>query len=472
MVWGLEFELTDIPGIIAALGFIGLGIWVFALDPGSRLHRTFGLLSFVRGGFLLAVRLGEWVWTLMGRMAGYFDIAIPFAILAFALAYRDRFNPDPKRRFDARRVTPWILVAGVVAEIAYFLDHDVYLEGPLFPVFGTSMAAFGIFGLILARTANTARKITTRRAALLGSFAFTIEIAYQGTWQSSESITEIITGFDRANYLRPVVAIDQLLILSSVVLALVATGTILRGRDGSDRFASWYPALIAASVVVGIGLAVGFALALDAGDGVVVERWIGVHFFVGGLYFLASLVVLTYAVLKQRLFNINWKLNRTVRGTTLAGVFVALLFTLSEGLQVVFQQFATTSGGLNENIGSILSVVGAGIVVFVLHPVQRFAERVARQTVPNSKPVTAMSHPERVALYREQAELAWLDGQLKRKERLLLDGLRARLDLSIQEAADVERAAMQAAPSVGLENRSVATTGSRPRTAARKRRRS
>ena len=181
---------------------------------------------------------------------------------------------------------------------------------------------------------------------------------------------------------------------------------------------------------------------------------------------ISGLLVIAYAVLRQRLLNIQWKLRIAVRGTTLAGIFLAVLFALSEGLQVVFQRQAEQSG-ISEGVGSAIGIVGAGIVVFALHPVQRFAERLALRTVPNGKPIDTMSNPERTALYREQAELAWLDGELRRKERLLLDGLRHRLGMSLAEAAQIESDAMRRTTGIGFQNRSF---GEPPRDVTRPRR--
>lgn len=470
MVWGVEVDPTDIPGILAAIGFLGFGIWVFFLDPGSRLHRAFSLLMVLRAGFILFVRLGENVTSVMGRVAGYFEIVIPVAALYFGLAYRDRIRGKKTvSRFNATNMLPILLGAAVVLEVAYWRDHELLNSGPFLALFGLSYLAFGIFAWVLARAATATRQgPITRHFAILGSFGLAIEAAYQATWQFSESVTEIVAGEPgRAQYLLWYIQVSQLGHLFAALLSIGAAFLILtRGTTWTLRQRWNFAAPIFFAAALAIPFAVMFALQLVSRDGAGIERWIAIHRVAGGLAMLAGLLVIAYAVLRQRLLNIQWKLRVAVRGTTLGGIFLAVLFALSEGLQVVFQRQAEQSG-ISEGVGSAIGIVGAGIVVFALHPVQRFAERLATRTVPNGKPIDSMSDPERIALYREQAELAWLDGELRRKERLLLDGLRHRLGMSLAEAAQIESEAMRRTTGIGFQNRSI---GEPPRETKRPRR--
>jgi hypothetical protein len=458
MAWGFEVDGSDIPGILAALGFLAFAAWVFILDPGSRLHRAFAVLMFLRGGLILSIRLGEYVHSLPGRTAGYFEVALPFAALYFALAYRDKIAIGRKVRGPtAQQALPYVLILAVLSEILYLRNHSLLNEGPFLASFGLSYLAFGFFAWMLARQATAKKEgAITRKAAILGSFGFAFEAAYQATWQFSESATEILGGHpDRAQYFLWFIIVSQLGYIAASTFSLLAAAQILRHGVMFTAGQRWAFALpIFGAATLAIPFAVTFALQLIARDPAGVLRWIEVHRFTGGLAALGSLLVIAYAVLRHRLPNMQWKLRLAVRGTTLAGVFFAVLFTLSEGIQVVFERRASASG-LDDEVSSIVSVIGAGIVVFFLHPVQRFAERLASRTVPNAKPIKQMSHPERANIYREQAELAWLDGELRRKERLLLDGLRHRLGLAIEEAAKLESDAMRATGGIGFQNRSL-----------------
>lgn len=51
---------------------------------------------------------------------------------------------------------------------------------------------------------------------------------------------------------------------------------------------------------------------------------------------------------------------------------------------------------------------------------------------------------ERARLYREQAIIVWQDHGITRRERILLDHLRARLSLTADEAARLEQEALEA----------------------------
>ena len=63
--------------------------------------------------------------------------------------------------------------------------------------------------------------------------------------------------------------------------------------------------------------------------------------------------------------------------------------------------------------------------------------------------VADLTQDERAHLYRDQVELAWADGRLTVKERALLDQLRERMGLSLEEAGAIEARAYRR----GLEPR-------------------
>lgn len=486
MPFGLEVQGDDIPGLVAATGLLVFAVWLVLLDPTSRLHRALAAFFVLRAGFLASVRLGENIYTLGGRMSGYFAIAVPFAAVYFGLVYAARFQGAASRR---RLPGPaiWFLVpAAVVCEFLYFLNHDWFFAGWLGLSVSLIFVSFATASALLAYEALRPKTPpTARRALFLGSLGLALEPAYQITWQLSESATEILVGAPwRAQYLIPTVFADHLVKLAGLVLLWTTTVALWRRADlfaAAERRA--YAGTVAAACVLAVPLSAFFALQLVAASRPGVDLGIAVHRIVDGFWLLSGLAVVTFSVLRYQLFNIHWKLNLAIRGTTLAGMFFALLFVISEGLQVVFQNvFASQSSSALRNASSILGVLGAGVFVFALHPVQRFAERIAHRAVPSAKPLSKMSHPDRVRLYREQAEFAWLDGQLQRKERLLLDGLRRRLGLSAEEGASIESKALERRTGIGFENRALATssvasassrrTASEPRRASGRRARS
>ncbi|MBI2076792.1 MAG: hypothetical protein HYT80_00265, partial [Euryarchaeota archaeon] len=92
---------------------------------------------------------------------------------------------------------------------------------------------------------------------------------------------------------------------------------------------------------------------------------------------------------------------------------------------------------------SIVGIAAAAVLLLALHPLQRLADRLSRAAVPNAKPLAAMSHPEHLALYKEQVQIAWADGTMSAKERRMLDRTRERLAISLEESMRVENAVVR-----------------------------
>lgn len=139
--------------------------------------------------------------------------------------------------------------------------------------------------------------------------------------------------------------------------------------------------------------------------------------------------ILVYGILKTHLFDIDTKIKWTIQKGTVAGVFL--------GVFLVVTQLAQNY--LSDEYGWMIGGVATGLVLFGLSPVQRFAERFANTMMPGVRSLADMGHPERSGLYREQALVAWSDGNLTPSERQLLDILRSRLGLSLDESTAIER---------------------------------
>jgi hypothetical protein len=157
-----------------------------------------------------------------------------------------------------------------------------------------------------------------------------------------------------------------------------------------------------------------------------------------GMFGIARLVgmgLLTYAILRHQLLDIEVKLKWTINRGTLAGVFLAVFFIVAQLAQSY----------LSSELGLLAGGVAAGLMLFALTPLQRFAERVADTAMPGVKAASAMSAAERVQVYRDAAHEAWSDGVLERNERALLDKLQQSLRLSRDEAMRIEQEAARGA---------------------------
>lgn len=140
------------------------------------------------------------------------------------------------------------------------------------------------------------------------------------------------------------------------------------------------------------------------------------------------IALVAYGILKTHLFDIEVKIRWTIRRGTLAAVFIAVFFVVAE----VGEEF------LSKQLGWWMGGLAAGLLLFAISPLQRFASRVAEAAIPNAKSMGELAPDERRTIYREQARLAWADGELRREERLFLDHLRARLEISGPDARRLE----------------------------------
>lgn len=146
-----------------------------------------------------------------------------------------------------------------------------------------------------------------------------------------------------------------------------------------------------------------------------------------GIARIAMVFLLGYAILKHQLLGIDVKVKWGIRRGTLAAMFVGVFFVVSQVAQNALQQYGVLIGG-----------AAAGLLLFGLSPLQRFAERVADTAMPGVKAPSQMTYAERNALYLEQAKAAWADGVISRDERFLLDRLRTSLGVTGEEAIRLE----------------------------------
>jgi uncharacterized membrane protein YebE (DUF533 family) len=154
-----------------------------------------------------------------------------------------------------------------------------------------------------------------------------------------------------------------------------------------------------------------------------------------GLWRLSLPVLVTYALLRYQLFDLNVKLKWTINRGALATPFLAVFFIVTQATENFLNQFGILAGS-----------VAAGLLLFALEPLQKVAVRLSDRAMPQTKALPQLSSDERLSLYREQVALAWHDGSLSRKERVMLDTLRERLGLSHAQAARLESQVTSAAP--------------------------
>ncbi len=154
--------------------------------------------------------------------------------------------------------------------------------------------------------------------------------------------------------------------------------------------------------------------------------WLGK--FVYALGTLLAIPLIAYGILRTQLFDIDLRIRWTIKQSTLAGVFVALMFLISEGAA----QF------LEAELGNFAGLLAAAVVMFFLAPLQRFAERVATAAMPNTKNTPEYLAFRKMQVYEAALAEAQHEDGISDRERALLVRLRDSLEISVSDARAIE----------------------------------
>jgi len=173
-----------------------------------------------------------------------------------------------------------------------------------------------------------------------------------------------------------------------------------------------------------------------------------------GLARLALPAMAALALVKHRLFGIEVRVNHGLSRSLVVGAFLVVFFIVTQIVQNAFS---------NATFGVVGGGIAAGILLFALHPLQNLGHRLADAVVPAPHRVgKRLPRQQAAQLYRDQAMLVWADGYMGRKERALLDQLRDRLGVPLEDAARIEREAADAAPARRFPQRKSQRSGARP----------
>lgn len=149
--------------------------------------------------------------------------------------------------------------------------------------------------------------------------------------------------------------------------------------------------------------------------------------YAGGTFF--AVPIIAYGVLRTQLFDIDLRIRWTIKQSSVAGVFVALLYLATELAERV----------LSAGLGSVVGLLAAAVLVFFLAPLQRFGERVASAAMPNTRETPEYLAFRKLQVYEAALEDALKEGGISDKERTLLEHLRDSLGVSQADAEALER---------------------------------
>jgi hypothetical protein len=165
--------------------------------------------------------------------------------------------------------------------------------------------------------------------------------------------------------------------------------------------------------------------------------WLGK--FVYALGTLLAVPLITYGILRTQLFDIDLHIRWTIKQSTVAAVFVAVFYLVSEGADRL----------LESELGNVIGLIASALVMFFLVPVQRFAERVAGAAMPNTENTPEYAMFRKLQVYEAALAEALPDGSISERERDLLDRLRDSLGISTADADAIEHELQEGLPSIG-----------------------
>ena len=130
-----------------------------------------------------------------------------------------------------------------------------------------------------------------------------------------------------------------------------------------------------------------------------------------GLLLYVPLVA--YGVLRVQLFDVDLRIKRTLKRSTVAAAFVATFFIVSElaGLY------------LSTKLGTVLGIIGTGALVFFLDPIQRAAERLSNAAMPNTHDTPEYESYRKLQVYESALQAALEDGRISERQRRVLNSM-------------------------------------------------
>lgn len=143
---------------------------------------------------------------------------------------------------------------------------------------------------------------------------------------------------------------------------------------------------------------------------------------------LLAVPLIAYGILRTQLFDVDLRIKWTIRQSTVAAIFVAVFYLVTEGADRLFEA----------ELGSWAGLLASAMLLFFLAPLQRFAERFAGAVMPNTTDTAEYAAYRKMQVY-EAALTDALPGGISDKERALLNHLRDSLGISAVSADALER---------------------------------
>ncbi|MDG1441751.1 MAG: hypothetical protein P8R02_03575 [Pseudomonadales bacterium] len=144
---------------------------------------------------------------------------------------------------------------------------------------------------------------------------------------------------------------------------------------------------------------------------------------------LVYIPIVTYGALKLQLFDVDIRLKKTSRQSTLAAMFIALFFLISEG----------ASSNFSSMLGNFLGIALAACLVFFLAPLSRWAEWVSSSLLSQDMQGTDYESYRKFQMYSAAVEETLALGEIGPSQDALLDRLRESLQIFNEDAQKVRQ---------------------------------
>ncbi|HLE96634.1 MAG TPA: hypothetical protein VI997_04620 [Candidatus Thermoplasmatota archaeon] len=406
--------------IVAALGVATLGVLVWRVGPERPANRAFAVLSVVYGYTRLVPGLGPILQDFPEAIRAIIIFGIPpVGLLLGAMVWFASVHPRP-RGLAAR---PWgasVLVAASFAASLALVPAAAASEFDGTRLFGPIVivpALSAVFSVCVAFAFAFEARRTDGASLRLLAVAFSLYPAALAAgalsptggivWQGVALVLETLCGVGS-------LGVAAVLAWHGGVAGRLAAVAVLLFLAASTLFVGSMPA--------------------NVGPPAAVAR-------------LGLPVLVAYALVRQRLFDVDVKIKWTIKRGTLAAVFLAVFFVVAQLAQTFF----------TESYGLVVGGVAAGLLLFAIAPLQRMAERVADRAMPGVTDLRALAEASgKEEAYRAALEMALADRVITRHEERALAKLAHELGIPGPRALDLREEAERASSDAARGDRAPA----------------
>lgn len=367
---------------------------MFVWNAWAAIHLFVGLLVIAAAAFIFFLRPHA----LQNRRLGW---ALHVEGLVFLTVAATWFAAGPSEAYAARVVNQ-ALVWGWPLSYLAFLGT---LDSPLARPFGKRTAWWSIHAAWGAGAAS----VLLWPAWYIKGMTVTPIGTHDAVWGSANSALALLF---------------QGVFIFALAVAFTAWRRAPRGTVQRSRALAFFVAFGARDLLLLASIIIGPAVGLDRFPGLatIVVLQIGA--------ILLFVPLLTYGILKTQLFDIDLKIKWTVSRGTLASIILVTFFVVSQLVENL----------ASDSLGVLAGSLAAGLLLFLIHPLTRFADRVADAAMPGVQDTEEYRTVRKREVYRAALESARQEGTMTSRERALLATLATELGLTPRDVLGIEQA--------------------------------